>query len=210
VLQAGGAEVQIAVVEGVGKFRVAGSNREMTVGELAMTLKREKVPGFEEGLDSQAIFAAPMSYPNGCHVAEVEVDPDTGKTSVVKYTVVDDLGRIINPLLAEGQVHGGIAQGLGQVLMEDCVYDPDSGQLMTASFQDYAMPRADDMPPVSVTFNENAPCTTNAMGSKGAGEAGTIGALPALISAISDAIGVDHIDMPATSERVWRALRDKH
>jgi carbon-monoxide dehydrogenase large subunit len=180
----------------------------MSVGELAMTLRREKVPGFEEGLDSQATFAAPMSYPNGCHIAEVEVDPETGKLDVLKYTVVDDLGRIINPLLAAGQVHGGIAQGLGQALMENCVYDPDSGQLMTASFQDYAMPRADDMPPgLSVKFNEDAPCTTNSMGSKGAGEAGTIGALPVLVSAVSDALGIDHIDMPMTSESVWRAAQ---
>ena len=126
---------------------------------------------------------------------------------MLRYTVVDDLGRIINPLLAAGQVHGGVAQGLGQALMENCVYDADSGQLMTASFQDYAMPRADDMPPLSVAFNEHAPCTTNAMGSKGAGEAGTIGALPVLISAISDALGIDHIDMPTTSEKVWRAAQ---
>ena len=206
VLQAGGAEVNFAVVEGVGKFRVAGSPREITVGELAMTLKRERVPGFEEGLDSQATYAGPMSFPNGCHIAEVEVDPDTGKLAVLNYTVVDDLGRIINPLLAAGQVHGGVAQGLGQALMENCVYDPESGQLMTATFVDYAMPRADDMPPLSVTFNE-IPCTTNPMGSKGAGEAGTIGALPAIIGAVSDALGIDHIDMPTTAEKVWRAAR---
>ncbi len=208
VLQAGGAPVTFGIVEGVGKFRVGETTREISVGELAMTLKREKIPGFEEGLDSKAINASPMSYPNGCHIAEVEVDPETGKVWVVKYTVVDDLGRIINPLLAQGQVHGGIAQGLGQVLMENCVYDPDSGQIMTASFQDYAMPRADDMPPaLSIAFNEDAPCTTNPMGSKGAGEAGTIGAMPVIISAISDALGIDHIDMPATSERVWRAAQ---
>lgn len=208
VLQAGGAPVNFAVVEGVGKFRVGDTAREISVGDLAMALKREKVPGFETGLDSQAVAVSPMSYPNGCHICEVEVDPETGKMAVLKYTVVDDLGRIINPLLAAGQVHGGIAQGLGQALMENCLYDPDSGQLMTATFQDYAMPRADDMPPeLSVTFNENAPCTTNMMGSKGAGEAGTIGALPALVSAVSDALGIDHIDMPMTSERVWRAAQ---
>jgi carbon-monoxide dehydrogenase large subunit len=207
VLQAGGAEVNFAVVEGIGKFRVAESTREISVGELAIALKRSPLPGFEDGLDSQAAFAGPTSFPNGCHVAEVEVDPETGKLAVLNYTVVDDLGRIINPLLAAGQVHGGVAQGLGQALMENCVYDPDSGQLLTASFQDYAMPRADDMPPLSVKFNENAPCKTNPMGSKGAGEAGTIGALPVLVSAVSDALGIDHIDMPMTSERVWRAAQ---
>jgi carbon-monoxide dehydrogenase large subunit len=111
--------------------------------------------------------------------------------------------------LAAGQIHGGVAQGLGQALMENCVYDPDSGQLMTASFQDYAMPRADDMPPMHVQFNENAPCTTNMVGSKGAGEAGTIGALPALVSAVCDALGIAHIDMPMTSESVWRAAQKK-
>jgi aerobic carbon-monoxide dehydrogenase large subunit len=206
VLQAGGVEVNFAVVEGVGKFRVAGTEREIAVGELAMTLKREKIPGFGEGLDSQATYAGPTSFPNGCHIAEVEVDPDTGKLAVLNYTVVDDLGRIVNPLLAAGQVHGGVAQGLGQALMENCVYDADSGQLMTASFQDYALPRADDMPPLTVAFNE-IPCTTNPMGSKGAGEAGTIGALAALVGAVSDALGIEHIDMPTTAEKVWRAAQ---
>jgi carbon-monoxide dehydrogenase large subunit len=121
---------------------------------------------------------------------------------------VDDVGRIINPMILDGQIHGGLAQGLGQALMEDAVYDGDSGQLTSATFVDYAMPRAGDMPEVSVAYNE-IPCTTNPLGAKGAGEAGTIGSLPAIIGAISDALGVLHIDMPATPEKIWRAIRGR-
>jgi carbon-monoxide dehydrogenase large subunit len=121
---------------------------------------------------------------------------------------VDDVGRVINPMILDGQIHGGVAQGLGQALMENCVYDEDSGQLMTATFVDYAMPRADDMPALDIAYNE-IPCTTNPLGVKGAGEAGTIGALPAIIGAISDALGMLHIDMPATPEKIWRAARGR-
>jgi aerobic carbon-monoxide dehydrogenase large subunit len=207
VLQAGGKDVAFDVVEGVGKFRVAQTDRAIALGELAVTLKREKLPGFETGLDSDATFngAAP-TFPNGCHICEVEVDPDTGKVDIVSYSVLDDFGRVINPMLVAGQVHGGVVQGLGQALLENCVYDAETGQAMTASFTDYAMPRADDMPDIRFAYEE-IPCKTHAMGAKGCGEAGTVGALPVLISAIADAIGVDHIDMPATPERVWRALR---
>ena len=122
--------------------------------------------------------------------------------------MLDDFGRVINPMLVAGQVHGGVVQGLGQALMENCVYDAETGQAMTASFTDYAMPRADDMPDIHFAYEE-IPCKTHEMGAKGCGEAGTVGALPAAISAIADALDVDHIDMPATPERVWRALRDK-
>ena len=207
VMQAGGKDISFDIAEGVGHFRVTGSDRTMTVTELAVALKREKLPGFEQGLDSDGVFngAAP-TFPNGCHVCEVEIDPETGKVEVVSYSVLDDFGKIINPMLVQGQVHGGIAQGLGQALLENCVYDAETGQLMTASFTDYAMPRADDMPEIHFAFEEHL-CKTNPMGAKGCGEAGTVGAMPAVISAVADAAGVAHIDMPATPEKVWRALQ---
>jgi carbon-monoxide dehydrogenase large subunit len=209
VLQAGGAEVSFEVVEGTGKFRVAKSDRSISLGELAVTLKREKLPGFESGLDSDGVYNGQAStFPNGCHVCEVEVDPETGKVAIVSYRVLDDFGRVINPMLVAGQVHGGIVQGLGQALLENIVYDESTGQLLTASFSDYAMPRADDMPDIDFAYEE-IPCKTNDLGAKGCGEAGTVGALPAVMSAIADALGVVHFDMPATPERVWRALREK-
>jgi carbon-monoxide dehydrogenase large subunit len=206
VLQAGGKDVGFDVVDGIGKFRVAGGGGEISVTELAVTLKRDKVPGFEGGLDSDAQFMGTAStFPNGCHVCEVEVDPDTGKVDMVSYHVLDDFGKVINPMIVRGQVHGGVVQGLGQAVLENCVYDPDSAQLLTASFSDYAMPRADDIPDIDVAYEE-IPCKTHAMGAKGCGEAGTVGAMPAVMSAICDALGVVHIDMPATPERVWRAM----
>jgi carbon-monoxide dehydrogenase large subunit len=209
VLQAGGAEVGFDVVEGTGRFHVANSERSISVGELAVTLKREKLPGFENGLDSDGTYNGLAStFPNGCHVCEVEVDPETGKVDLLSYHVLDDFGRVINPMLVAGQVHGGIVQGLGQAVLENIVYDESTGQLLTASFSDYAMPRADNMPDIDFAYEE-IPCKTNPLGAKGCGEAGTVGALPAVMSAIADAIGVVHIDMPATPERVWRALRAK-
>jgi aerobic carbon-monoxide dehydrogenase large subunit len=209
VLQADGAEVGFEVVEGVGTFRVAGSERTITVGELAVSLKRDKLPGFEKGLDSDASYQGQApTFPNGCHVCEVEIDPDTGKVDIVSYAVLDDFGRVINPMLVAGQVHGGVVQGLGQALCENMVYDRDSGQAMTASFMDYAMPRAEDMPDIDFAYEE-IPCKTHEMGAKGCGEAGTVGALPALISAVTDALDIDHLDMPATPERVWRAIKEK-
>ncbi len=207
VLQAGGSEVAFAIVEGIGRFSVAESSRSMTVGELAVTLKREQLPGFEAGLDSGGTYQGQAStFPNGCHICEVEVDSETGKVDVVSYHVLDDFGRVINPMLVAGQVHGGVAQGLGQALLENCVYDAETGQILTASFSDYAMPRADDLPDIAFAYEE-FPCKTHAMGAKGCGEAGTVGALPAVMSAVADAIGVVHLDMPATPERVWRAMR---
>ncbi|HEV2653255.1 MAG TPA: xanthine dehydrogenase family protein molybdopterin-binding subunit [Rhizomicrobium sp.] len=208
VLQAGSNEVGFAVVEGTGTFAVSGTGQKITLGELAVTLKREKLPGFEEGLDSDGLYQGQApTFPNGCHVCEVEIDPDTGHTKILDYTVLDDFGRIINPMLVAGQVHGGIVQGLGQAILENVVYDETSGQLLTASFTDYAMPRASDMPDINFAYEE-IPCVTNPLGAKGCGEAGTVGALPAVMSAIADAIGVLHIDMPATPERVWRAYRE--
>ena len=208
VLQAGGASVEFAVEDGVGVFRVAGTKRSMTLVELATTLKRDTVPGFENGLDDSGTFDAAPTFPNGAHICEAEVNPETGHVELVRYTIADDVGRIINPLILEGQIQGGVAQGLGQALLESAVYDAESGQLLTATFTDYAMPRASDMPELDIAYNE-IPCKTNPLGAKGAGEAGTIGSLPAIIGAISDALGVAHIDMPATPEKVWRALR-KH
>ncbi len=207
VLQAGSDAVTFDTAGGTGTFKVGA--RSISIGELAMTLKRENLPGFESGLDSAATFNSPSStFPNGCHVCEVEVDPDTGKVDIVSYNVLDDFGRIINPMLVAGQVHGGVVQGLGQALLENLVYDAASGQLLTASFSDYAMPRADDMPDIGFAYEEIL-CRTNAMGAKGCGEAGTVGAMPALMGAVADAIGVGHIDMPATPERVWKALKNR-
>ena len=209
VLQAGGKDVGFQVVEGIGTFAVSGGERSITVGELAVTLKRDALPGFEHGLDSEANYQGQAStFPNGCHVCEVEADPETGDVKILSYHVLDDFGRVINPMLVAGQVHGGVVQGLGQALLENMVYDETTGQLLTASFSDYAMPRASDMPDIDFAYEE-IPCVTNDLGAKGCGEAGTVGALPAIMSAISDALGVLHIDMPATPERVWRALREK-
>lgn len=208
VLQASGTPVEFDVEDEIGRFRVSGTARSISVSELASTLHTERIPGFENGLDESGSFDSPPTFPNGCHICEVEVDPETGTVEIVRYHIVDDVGRVINPLILDGQIHGGVAQGLGQALMEHCVYDEETGQLTTATFTDYAMPRADDMPALDIVYNE-IPCTTNPLGVKGAGEAGTIGALPAIIGAISDALGVLHIDMPATPERIWRAAQNR-
>lgn len=212
VLEAAPADIEFSVSEGTGSFAIAGTDRAISIGELAMEAKRRKIEGLEDGLDSIAAYKGDSNtYPNGAHLCEVEIDPDTGITRIVKYTVVDDFGKIINPMIVRGQVHGGIVQGLGQALHEDCVYDPDSAQLLTGSFMDYGMPRADDMPSFDIHFNESVPCTTNPLGLKGCGEAGTVGALAAVMNAIADAVkvrGITHIDMPATPQRVWQALQD--
>ena len=150
------------------------------------------------------------TFPNGCHVCEVEIDPETGTVSIVRYTGIDDVGRVINPMLVDGQTHGGIAQGVGQAMFEDCVYDRESGQLLSGSFADYSMPRADMFPPFLLEVNE-VPAPNNPLGVKGAGEGGATGAPPAVINAIVDALrefGVDHIEMPATAEKVWRAIHE--
>jgi carbon-monoxide dehydrogenase large subunit len=152
-----------------------------------------------------------MTYPNGCHICELAVDPETGAVEIRRFLVVDDFGRVINPLLCASQIHGGTAQGIGQALLEHTVYESDSGQLLTGSLMDYCLPRADDLPDIEVTLVEDTPCTTNAMGVKGSGEAGALGAPAAVINALVDALapfGIRHIDMPATPERVWRAIQD--
>ncbi|MEO0792098.1 MAG: molybdopterin cofactor-binding domain-containing protein, partial [Pseudomonadota bacterium] len=164
----------------------------------------------EDGLDVTAVYEREkITVPNGVHAAEVEVDPDTGQIAVVGFWAVDDFGKIVNQLLCDGQVMGGVAQGLGQALFEEVVYDPDSGQLITGSFMDYCVPRADDLPPLTVAYYEEAPTTHNPLGVKGAGEAGCCGAPPAIVNATLNALkeyGVRHIDMPLTPEKVWRAI----
>jgi aerobic carbon-monoxide dehydrogenase large subunit len=196
-----------------GMFQVRGTNRTMPILELAQRMRSKEMPeALAGGLDNAAKFVSPqMSFPNGCHICEVEIDPDTGTVSVVAYTAIDDVGNMLHETIVEGQIHGGIAQGLGQVLGEQVVYGED-GQLLTASFMDYFMPRATDLPALSV-HHHVVPCTTNPLGVKGAGESGVAGALPAGISAVLDALalrGIDHLDLPMTSQRIWSALNAKN
>jgi carbon-monoxide dehydrogenase large subunit len=201
------------IAVGGGRYTVRGTDRVMTLAEIAEVARdANNLPdGIEVGLDVRAVGKVPdPTFPNGCQICELEVDPDTGALEIVRYGDVGDFGRVLNPMIVEGQIHGGIAQGVGQALMEDCRYDPDSGQLLSASFMDYTLPRADDFPNFDTATREIL-CTTNPLGIKGAGEAGTIGALAAVMNALMDALaplGVRHIDMPATPETVWRAIRD--
>jgi aerobic carbon-monoxide dehydrogenase large subunit len=194
-----------------GVFSSSKTNRTLTVKEIAVaSLEPKNLPkDMEPGLVATSIYSAPVAnYPNGCHICEVEIDRETGKTEIVRYNVVDDVGTVLNPMLLHGQIHGGIAQGAGQALMEDIHFD-GSGQLVTASFQDYAMPHAHDFPDMEVEANP-VPTKTNPLGVKGAGEAGCVGALPAVVNAVVDALsefGIKHIEMPATPERVWRAMQ---
>jgi carbon-monoxide dehydrogenase large subunit len=165
--------------------------------------------GLPPGLIESATYSPEQStYPNGCHVCEVEVDPETGAVDLKSYLVVDDVGTVINPLTLAGQIHGGVAQGVGQILMERVAYQEGNGQLLTASFMDYAMPRADTLCNVAIKSNP-VPTATNPLGAKGAGEAGTVGAMPAVMIAILNAlapVGVRTLEMPATSDRVWQAI----
>jgi carbon-monoxide dehydrogenase large subunit len=150
-----------------------------------------------------------FTFPNGCHADEIEIDPETGAVTIERYLAIDDYGRLINPMLTIGQVQGGVAQGIGQALLEHVVYDRQSGQLLSGSFLDYALPRADDLPPLNITLAE-LPTQVNLLGVKGAGQAGCIAAPQTIVNAIFDALatlGIEHIDMPATPERVWRAIR---
>jgi carbon-monoxide dehydrogenase large subunit len=176
-----------------GEFRIAGTDRKMSLFDVgALEATHTRTP-------------PEYTYPNGCHICEVEIDPDTGRAAIVRYTVVDDFGRAMNPKLLEGQVQGGTVQGIGQALLEHAVYDPASGQLLSGSFMDYAMPRAGDLPSFDCGFH-HVPCTTNPLGVKGAGEAGAVGAPAAVVNAVANALGVRHLDMPLTAEKVWRAL----
>ncbi len=192
-----------------GTFSVAGTDRSKTMAEIALAayVPVDFPDGLEPGLDENAFYdPLNFTYPAGTHICEVEIDPDTGVTEIVEWVAVDDFGTVINPLIVEGQIHGGLAQGVGQAMLENGLYDLESGQLVTGSFMDYCMPRADNLPSFKVGYT-NTPCTHNPLGVKGCGEAGAIAAPPTLISAIANALGVDHIEMPATSEKVWRMAR---
>jgi aerobic carbon-monoxide dehydrogenase large subunit len=203
------AEADIVFADG--KFSVTGTDRAVALKEVARAAFQpaQLPPGLEPGLYETGTFAPKTdTWPNGCHVCEVEVDPDTGAVTLASYAIVDDVGTVINPVTLKGQIHGGVAQGVGQALMEEVVYEPGSGQLLSASFMEYAMPRADDFCDIHI---ESSPVPTglNPLGAKGAGEAGTVGALPAVINAVMDALvplGVRELDMPASSERVWQAI----
>ncbi len=186
-----------------GRFRVAGTDLGIDLAELAARQPERRI-----AIDTLQKVGGP-SWPNSAHVCEVEVDPDTGVVQIARYTTVDDVGRVINPLIVAGQVHGGIAQAVGQALLEQVVYD-ETGQLLTGSFMDYCIPRADDLPSIDTYTDESQPCTINPLGAKGVGELGTVGATPTVINAVLDALGplgVTDIAMPATPERVWRAIR---
>jgi carbon-monoxide dehydrogenase large subunit len=194
----------------LGRFTVAGTDRSVALQDVARaSFAPLGLPqGYAVGLEAVGTYAPLYNFPNGCHACEVEIDPDTGATRILRYTVVDDVGRVINPMIVDGQIQGGLAQGIGQALMENVAYDPQSGQLLAGSFMDYAMPRATDLP-FFVTEHHEIPCKTNPIGIKGAGEGGTVGAPPAVVSAILDALrplGITAIDMPATPMRVWQAI----
>jgi len=193
-----------------GRFSVVGTDRAISLFELAARAKEMKKRGeIAEDLDTKTNAETPLTFPNGCHLAEIEIDPATGALALVAYTAVDDCGKALNPMIVEGQTHGAIAQGLGQAMMEEAVFDASSGQLITGSFMDYAMPRADDLPVFKDAIHA-VPAKTNPLGVKGAGEAGTIAAIAALMNAVADAIpggAGAHLDMPATAEKIWRACR---
>jgi carbon-monoxide dehydrogenase large subunit len=193
-----------------GRFAVVGTDRGVNILDLARIQRERAAKGEAATLLDAAEVAEIKShtFPNGCHIAEVEVDPDTGLIDIPRYIVVDDVGHAINPLIVRGQVHGGVAQGIGQAVLERTAYDKDSGQLLSASFMDYALPRAEDLPDIEVDLIE-VPCETNPLGVKGAGEAGAVGSPPAVMNALVDALssdGVSHLDMPATPESIWKAL----
>jgi carbon-monoxide dehydrogenase large subunit len=207
LLEAGNEDIEFAD----GTFRVAGTDRTVSIKQVAMAAFQPArlPPGVEVGLFENATFVGSKeTWPNGCHVCEVEVDPETGAVRLDRYAVVDDVGTVINPVALKGQIHGGVAQGVGQILMEQVVWDRKSGQLLTASFNDYAMPRADTLPAMEVKSNP-VPTKFNPLGVKGAGEAGTVGAMPVVMNAVMDALaelGVTALDMPASSDRVWAAI----
>jgi aerobic carbon-monoxide dehydrogenase large subunit len=197
-----------------GAFTIAGTDRSMPIAQVAqMSFIPVGLPSeLGVGLQGAGGFSSDMpSFPNGCHICEIEIDPETGSAELDRYTVVDDCGTVINPLLAKGQIMGGIAQGAGQALYEDVVYDRDSGQLLTGSLLNYGIPRADTMPATTVDFSP-VPSTTNPLGAKGVGEGGTVASTPTVMNAILDALaplGVTDPPMPATPERIWRAMRER-
>ena len=196
------AEVDVAFE--AGRFTIAGTDRTVTLAEVA----RAAVVDGNELVESGEFTPTAVTFPNGMHICEVEIDPDTGQTDVVRYSAVDELGYVLNPMLVAGQTHGGVAQGVGQAMAEQIVHDPGSGQLLTASFMDYQMPRADDLPDIVMATRE-VPTKVNPLGAKGVGEAGTVGAMAAAMNAVNDALaplGIRHFDMPATPYRVWSAI----
>jgi carbon-monoxide dehydrogenase large subunit len=194
-----------------GEFKVKGTDKKVPFGQIALTAyvpHNYPLDKLEPGLNENAFYdPTNFTYPSGSYVCEVEVDPETGRTTVEKFTAVDDFGNLVNPMIVEGQVHGGLAQGLGQAMLEGCVYDSRSGQLLTGSYMDYTMPRADDLPNFVVDHTVT-PCTHNPLGVKGCGEAGAIGSPAAFMNALTDALGVRDLAMPATAERVWRAANN--
>ena len=206
-LEAAASDIEFAA----GTFTVAGTDKSVAIGDVVFSAyvpHNYPLEELEPGLDEGAFYdPANFTYPAGCHICEVEVDEDTGVVEVVNLVAVDDFGKIINPMIVEGQVHGGLAHGIGQSLLESCVYDNQTGQLLTGSLLDYCIPRADDLPSFTVSTRET-PCPHNPLGVKGCGEAGAIGSPAALINAVTDAIGVASLDMPATPEKVWRAMQE--
>jgi len=200
-LEASESDIQYAQ----GHFSVVGTDRKISLFE---TARRAKETG--ESLDTKEKAEAPLTFPNGCHIAEVQIDPDTGAVDLVTYTAVDDPGVMLDPIVVEGQVQGSIANGLGQALTENAIYDPQSGQLMAGSFMDYGMPRAHDMPIELREAVHSVPATSNPLGVKGTGEAGTTAAIEAVMNAIANAIpngAADHMEMPATPAKVWEACQ---
>jgi aerobic carbon-monoxide dehydrogenase large subunit len=194
------------------KFTVAGTDKTKTLTDISLAAyvpHNYPIEELEPGLDETAFYDPKnFTFPGGCHIAEVEIDPETGVVEMIAFTAVDDVGRVVNPMIVEGQVQGGVAQGIGQALMEGCSYDA-GGQLLSGSFMDYTMPRANDIPNMSVA-TENTMCTHNPLGSKGCGEVGAIGSPPAVINAVVDALreyGVRHLDMPATGAKLWSIIQ---
>jgi carbon-monoxide dehydrogenase large subunit len=207
VLEAAAGDLEFAMEASGGAVRVVGTDRAISFAELA----RRAQPGDQRLVGEHAFASEAATYPNGTHLAEVEIDPETGAVELIDYVVVDDFGMTLNPLLLAGQVHGGAVQGIGQALMENMVYDAGSGQPVSASLMDYALPRADDIPLFRFE-TRNVPCVNNPLGVKGAGEAGTIGSCPAVMNAIHDALWrayrIRHVDMPATPEKLWAAIAE--
>ncbi|MGE3907028.1 MAG: xanthine dehydrogenase family protein molybdopterin-binding subunit [Reyranellaceae bacterium] len=225
-LFAGGSAVMVCADKVIERGRtLAGEALEAAEADLAYEDGRFTIVGTDKGIDLFDIASRQTggllivehtntvpgsSWPNGCHVCEVEIDPETGRTEIVRYTTMDDVGIAVHPQIVRGQVQGGIAQGVGQALLEHALFDAESGQLVTGSFMDYGLPRADDLPSIDNDFDQSVPCANNPLGSKGVGESGTVGATPTVISAVLDALrplGVDHIDMPATPALVWQAIQ---
>jgi len=199
-LEAAAADIEFAD----GRFTIVGTDRSIGLFELAARQAERRL-----AITMKNAVTGP-SWPNGCHVCEVEIDPETGVARIVRYTTCDDVGRAINRTLVAGQLHGGIAQGVGQALYENAVYDRQTGQLVTGSYMDYTLPRADDLPSFAINIDESVPSTTNLLGAKGAGESGTVGSIPAVMNAVIDALrplGIDHLDMPATPHAIWQAIR---